>query len=121
VSGNARLLEEPFQRLAGGLAHPRQRSYSQAELLTLLNTPSTADASLILARQLIAAKLNILNFSNPAAASSAIANADGLLAGFGGKLPYGVTTSSVVGIQMESHATPLQNYNADLLTPGCTP
>src|SRR5262249_61362924 len=46
------------------------QNYSQTELLTILNTPvgagRNADASLILADQLIAAKLNIANVSNPA-------------------------------------------------------
>jgi hypothetical protein len=74
------------------------QNYSQSELLAVLNTPSNSDASLmILARQLIAAKLNIFNSSNPAPAASAIADADGLLTGFTGKMSYGVKTTSAIG------------------------
>jgi len=42
------------------------QNYTAAELLAILNTSSNSDASLILARQLIAAKLNIFNGSNAA-------------------------------------------------------
>src|SRR5262249_45028622 len=41
------------------------QNYSQSELLAILNPSSLSDASLVLARQLIAAKLNIGNFSDP--------------------------------------------------------
>jgi len=58
------------------------------ELLTILNTPtgagSRADASLILADQVIAAKLSIANGSNPTAIISTIADANSLLSGFRG-------------------------------------
>jgi hypothetical protein len=50
---------------------------------------------LILAGQLIAAKLNIANGSDPAPISSPIANANGFLSGFSGKLPYNVKTTSM--------------------------
>jgi hypothetical protein len=83
------------------------QNYTAAELLAILNTPSNRDASLVLARQLIAAKLNIFNGSNSAPASAANADADGLLAGFGGKLPYGVKSTSATGQAMLSDATTL--------------
>ena len=70
------------------------QTYSQTELLNILNTRvgsgPKADASLILADQLIAAKLNIANGSDPAPVSSTITDADSLLSAFSDKLPYKV-------------------------------
>src|SRR6266487_5433269 len=67
------------------------QSYLKTELLIILNTPigsgKNADASLILADQLIAAKLNVANGSDPAPVSSTITHADSLLSGYSGKLP----------------------------------
>src|SRR5439155_20205262 len=102
------------------------QSYTQAELLTILSTPvgtgTKADASLILADQLIAAKLNIAAGSDPAPVSSTIAHADSLLSAFGGnKLPYKVKTSSAIGKMMVSDANTLNSYNNGLLTLVCTP
>src|SRR5262249_23199644 len=101
------------------------QSYTQAELLALLGTPvgsgRTADASLSLADQLIAAKLDIANGSDSIPASGTIADADRLLSGFTGKLPYRVGPSSAIGQAMVSDAATLNNYNSDRLTPGCTP
>ncbi len=101
------------------------QTYTKAELLTILNTPvgsgASADASLILADQLIAAKLNIGNGSDPAPVSATIAAADALLSTFGGKLPYTVNPSSVVGQQMTALAATLDQYNNGLLTPNCSP
>jgi hypothetical protein len=101
------------------------QTYTQTELLNILNTPigpgPKADASLILADQLIAAKLNIANGSDPATVSSTITDADSLLSGFSGKLPYNVRTSSPTGQAMVNDATVLNNYNNGILTPGCTP
>jgi hypothetical protein len=97
-------------------------SYTQAELLTILNTPSTGDASLILAKQLIAAKLNFLsNTVEVPALTAAITDADSLLSGFSGKLPYHVAPSSTTGQLMVSDATVLDIYNNGQLTPICRP
>jgi hypothetical protein len=46
-----------------------------------------ADASLVLAHQLVAAKLNIANGSDPTIIATTVAAADRLLALFGDKLP----------------------------------
>jgi len=97
------------------------QTYTQAELLTLFDTPPRGDASLILAHQLIAAKLNIANGSNPAPIRSAIADADKLLSQFFGKLPYNVGTSSDIGQQMVNDAEVLDRYNNGDLTPDCQP
>ena len=96
------------------------QTYTKTELLTILKAPTRGDASLILADQLIAAKLNIANGSGePAAVSSTITDADSLLSGFSGKLPYTVNASSPTGQAMVNDATTLNNYNNGLLTSGC--
>ena len=97
------------------------QSYTQTELLKLLGTSTTSDASLILARQLIAAKLNVANGSDPAPAASTISDADARLGAFTGKLPYNVKSSSAAGRPMTNDANVLNNYNTGLLTPNCTP
>jgi uncharacterized delta-60 repeat protein len=97
------------------------QSYTKAELLVLLNTSTQTDASQILARQLIAAKLNVANGSDPVPVSSTIAHADFLLSAFGGKLPYRVKSSSASGQAMTADGIVLNNYNNALLTPGCSP
>jgi len=127
------------------------QTYTADELLAILKTPVRQDASLILARQLIAAKLNstggvfhivwsddrritgsgpnpdiyynrlqVGHGSDPAPVSSTIGDADSLLSGFAGKLPYGVKPSSAVGRQMVQDAAILDAYNNGSATPYCT-
>ncbi len=95
------------------------QSYSKTELLTILNTPPRGDASLILAKQLIAAKLNIENGSDPGPVAGTIESADELLCGFSGKLPYRVRTYILSGHQMVRRARVLDAYNNRWLTPNC--
>lgn len=101
------------------------QTYAETELLTILKTPvgsgTKADASLILADQLIAAKLNVANGADAASPSSAIPDADAVLSGFAGKLPYKIKSSSASGQAMTSNATVLNSYNSGLLTRGCLP
>lgn len=97
------------------------QTYTQAELLAILGTPVRGDASLILADQLIAAKLNIFNGSDPTPISATISQADALLCTFSGKLPYDVAPSSAAGQQMTALASTLDDYNSGLLTPECGP
>ncbi len=94
--------------------------YSKSQLLSILGTSTTSDASLVLARQLIAAKLNVLRFS-PAVAQSTILDSDRLLAAYAGLLPYNVGTSSTNGKPRLNDSNTLKNYNSDALTPSCTP
>jgi len=69
-------------------------TYSKAEAIDILKTPAAGgDASLILAYQLIAAKLNIANGVDGSSVANTVAEADALLSG-GGRLPQGVTSSS---------------------------
>jgi hypothetical protein len=97
------------------------QTYNMTELLAILNSPAGGDASVILAVQLIAAKLNIANGSDPTPVSSTITDADSLFSGFSGKLPYHVKPSSATGQMMVNDANTLDNYNNGLLTPGCSP
>lgn len=95
------------------------QTYTQAQLLKLLGLATTGDASLILADQLIAAKLGIAHVSDPAPVASTIAHADSLLSGFSGKLPYKVKTTTTTGKAMISDASVLDSYNNGVLTPNC--
>ena len=97
------------------------QTYNKNELLSLLGLTSNTDASITLARQLIAAKLNIASGSDPAPVASAITASDALLSQYSGKLPYKVKSSSANGQAMVANATILTNYNQGLLTPTCTP
>jgi hypothetical protein len=101
------------------------QSYTKTELLNIFNAPAgtgkNADASLILAYQLIAAKLNVANGSDPAPISRSIADADNLLAAFAGRLPLKVKSSSAVGQNMVNTAIFLDSYNKGSLTPVCNP
>ena len=87
------------------------QTYTKTELLNILNTPSGGDASIILANQLIAAKLNIANGSDPTPVSSTITHADSLLSMFSGKLPYHVKPSSATGQMMVNDGKTLDDYN----------
>ena len=98
------------------------QTYTQAQLLTILKTPVRGDASLILADQLIAAKLNIANGSDPTPINATMTDADSLLSQFGNlQLPYNVQTSSAIGQQMVNDANVLDRYNNGDLTPDCQP
>jgi hypothetical protein len=96
------------------------QTYNMTELLAILNTPSGGDASIILAKQLIAAKLNIANGSDPTPIIGTITDADNLLSMFSGKLPYHVSPASMIGAQMVNDGKTLDNYNNGRLTPGCS-
>ena len=101
------------------------QQYTQADLLRILRTPTgsgtKADASLILADQLIAANLNIANGADRTPVTSTIADADAVLSIYPGKLPYHVRTNTTNGHRMVNDANVLNNYNNGLLTSGCTP
>jgi hypothetical protein len=100
------------------------QTYTKPELLALLNTPTAsgmpADASLLLANELIVAKLNIARGSDPAPAAGAIADADRLLRASSARLPFRIAPASPVGARMAERAKALQAYNDGSLTPACT-
>lgn len=94
-------------------------NYTQDELITLLKTPVKGDASLILAKQLIAAKLNVANGSNSSSIASTISDADALLSSVGGRLPLGIHPSTDVGQNMTAAGEELDDYNNRVLTASC--
>ena len=100
-----------------------RQTYTKAELLTILKTRigsgPKADATLILADQLIAAKLNIANGADGTAVTSTITHADSVLSGYSGKLPYKVRTNTTNGRGMVNDAATLESYNKGALTLGC--
>ena len=97
-------------------------SYTEAQLLTILETPPAGgDASLILAHQLIAAKLNLANGSDPCPIASIIAAADALIGSQVIPIVPRITPSSTVGAQMVALASALDSYNEGVLTPNCAP
>src|SRR5881396_2666667 len=79
----------PVSSLVLGNPSNPNHTYNKQKLLAILDAPvgsgANADASLILGRQLIAAKLNIANGSDPAPISSTVTHADSLLSQFPGK------------------------------------
>ena len=93
--------------------------YTQLELIGILNTPPQGDASIILAHQLIAAKLNIAAGADSSAVSSIIAQGDAVLAAFPNKLPFGVAPSSTEGTAMTSLGGVLDVYNSGGLNIAC--
>ena len=118
-AGRLKIWRRIFPRQTPSLTLGSQ-TYTKTDLLTIWTTPTMGDASLILAHQLIAAKLNIANGSGePAPVHSTITHADSVLSGFSGKLPYNVKSSSPNGQAMVTDATTLDNYNDGLLTSGC--
>jgi hypothetical protein len=98
-----------------------RQTYSKTELLAILSSPSTADASIILARQLIAAILNTANGSAPTPICASVAQVQTLLSSLNGKLPYKLSPSSAKGNALVNISSKLDSYNNDLLTPGCVP
>lgn len=85
-------------------------TYNQTELLELLPA-GTGDASVNLATQLIAAKLNVAAGANDTAIADTIAAADDELAAFEGKLGYGVAPSSETGQRMLELKDVLDAFN----------
>jgi hypothetical protein len=98
-----------------------RQTYSKTELLALLNSPSMSDATLILARQLIAAILNTARGSDPTPICSVLSKAQTQLSAFNGKLPYKVSPSSSKGNPMVNVSNQLDSYNNGQLTPACVP
>ena len=123
------------QTLASWLTHPNDwplpfttlgaQTYTHDDLLGILKTATSAlrpDVSVVLAQQLIAARLNQANGSAPGPVLPPSMAADTLLAGFSGRLPYRVNPTTAIGQQMMNVAVQLNNYNAGRLTPpACIP
>jgi hypothetical protein len=93
-------------------------TYTQAELLDLLNEPKGGDASLILAQQLIAAELNVASGADSSAVTGSIATANAWFASYAGRLTYGVKPSSPQGQEAVALANVLDQYNRSSLPGG---
>jgi hypothetical protein len=76
-------------------------SYTQAQLLPILDQPARGNGLVTLAHQLIAAKLNVAHGADPADAAQAISDADAMIGGLvippigSGYLPPGQTSELV--------------------------
>jgi hypothetical protein len=98
------------------------RVYSAAELDAILDSPTRGNALVILAQQLIAAKLNVMNGADDSAISADIALAESLI---GSRVipPVGnsvVRTNTALGQQMVEVAARLDDYNnGKLNVPHC--
>jgi hypothetical protein len=97
------------------------QSYTKSQLMPIMRATVPADASMILARQLITASLNTANGSDPRPVCNELAQAQGVLSGFSGKLPFRVNTSSPAGRGMIELSTRLAAYNNGLIPTGCLP
>jgi hypothetical protein len=97
------------------------QTYSKAEAVAILNLPTTGDASVNLADQLIATTLNFGISSDPNPIFTQFNQANTLLSGYGAKLPYNVDPSTADGQAMVNTANVLDRYNNNHMTPGCTP
>ncbi|MBI4514453.1 MAG: hypothetical protein HY699_01375 [Deltaproteobacteria bacterium] len=89
-------------------------AYTKAEAIFILQTPTGGDATYILAHQLIAAKLNVLNGANGAAVADAIASADTWLAAH----PLGSNPSDADRAYGIALAAVLDGYNNGVIGPG---
>ena len=90
-------------------------TYTPAQLLSILNKSAGGNGLIILAHQLIAAKLNIMNGANSSAVASTITAADALI---GGLICPPVGSGSLSPSSTNSLATTLDNYNNGLVGPG---
>jgi len=93
-------------------------TYVRAELLDLSNGPAGGDTSLILARQLIAARLNVANGADHSIVAATIGAANTWLANYAGKLPYDVSPSLPEGQAAVALADTLERYNNGVLPGG---
>lgn len=90
-------------------------NYTAAELLAIFNQPAGGNKLVILAHQLIAAKLNIANGADPSAASATIAAADALI---GGLVVPPVGSDDLPSSPATGYANTLDDYNNGLIGPG---
>ncbi len=89
-------------------------TYTKAQAIAILQTPPRGDATYILAVQLIAAKLNILNGADGTVVVNTIVQADAWLAAH----PLGSNPCDPARMVGTNLATTLDNYNSGLIGPG---
>ena len=104
----------PASVVSGGLTLGTV-SYTAAELESIFTTPPAGNGLVILAHQLIAAKLNIANGANGSAVAAAIAAADALI---GGLVVPPVGGGYLAPAATGALTTTLDNYNNGVTGPG---
>lgn len=90
-------------------------SYTDTELLAILNTPAAGNGLIALAHQLIAAKLNVANGADDTDIAAAIAAADTLI---GARIVPPVGTGSLTPGSTSALITALANWNEGNTGPG---
>ena len=90
-------------------------SYTAAELLAILNQPAQGNKLVILAHQLIAAKLNLANGADPSAAAATIAAADALI---GGLVCPPIGSDNLPASPATGHSNLLDDFNNGVIGPG---
>jgi hypothetical protein len=82
--------------------------YTKTQLLSILNTPAQGNGLIILAHQLIAAKLNIAQGADPSPISAVVADADALI---GGNVCPPIGTGFLQPSLTDTDAQALDSYN----------
>jgi hypothetical protein len=93
-------------------------SYTQAELLSILNQPTAGNGLVSLSHQLIAAKLNVANGADDTDVSSSLAAADALI---GAKVVPPVGSDFLLPSSTDALNQALDDYNNGLTGPGHCP
>jgi hypothetical protein len=83
-------------------------SYSKQQLISILNNPAQGNGLIILAHQLIAAKLNIAQGADPSPISAVVADADGLI---GNKVCPPIGAGFLQPNVVDTDAQALDSYN----------
>jgi hypothetical protein len=90
-------------------------SYSESQLLQILNRPAQGNGLVILAQQLIAAKLNIANGADPTAVQQTIIGADSMI---GGLIVPPIGNGYLSPDQTSNLTETLTEYNEGTVGPG---
>ena len=90
-------------------------NYTAAQLLLILETAPQGRKMVILAHQLIAAKLNLANGADPGSISTTIANADALI---GAKVCPPIGSGMLTNNPATTYANLLDDFNNGLVGPG---
>jgi hypothetical protein len=93
-------------------------TYTDLELLSILNTPGAGNGLVTLAHQLIAAKLNVANGADDSAIAATIAAADALI---GTRIVPPIGTGSLSNGATSSLVSALTSYNEGATGPGHCP
>lgn len=90
-------------------------TYTKAELLQILNHAPQGNKLVILAHQLIAAKLNLANGASPSSIATTIANSDAII---GNRVSPPIGTGALTNNPATGYANSLDDFNNGLIGPG---